>query len=351
MTRVMARVYPTGEGSLWIERPTPVGFLDPDKERKAVNGCLLSDRPEEHGGPVVVCDPELAYPLGLSKVPNSQDELKDTDYQAVQRGVNGITVHGARMVRSAAYLMQAKWGRRQLTFLTTTIPGSPELTCAVAAAWPEITRRFLQALKEKLVRTGLPPIIISVTEVQEKRFRATGGMPLHLHMVFRGRFSDEGPWCLTKSWVKACWETCVTGCCPDAEGQNFTASTRIEAVRDSAAGYLGKYMSKGASTVRAIAEEAPELLEFLPRQWWNATQETRKLVDSNTRYGEAIGEAIEAALTHPSREFIFEYLKEIPILNEEGRVVSRFWVYKLRRTAFRQFGIPQTPWDIIGLDM
>lgn len=348
--RVLARIWPSGEGAIWGEERRELGE-DKGVVGAQAGGYLLGDGPDGPDGGLEDLGPEEGFPLGLSKVPNSQDLLEDRDYQAVQRGVNGITTYGAKMVRSACYLLQQKYGKYQLSFLTTTLPGTPEQTVAAARRWPEIVRRFLQALREKLIRVGLPPIVIGVTEVQERRFRETGGMPLHLHLVFRGRFGDRGEWCLSKDWVSACWRTCVLGLVPELENVGFGPSTRIERVRDSAAGYLGKYMSKGAGMIAKMAEDCPELLEFLPRQWWNATTECRAMVRSNTRYGEVVGETVEKALRHPQRDMMFEYLKEVPLLDASGKVIKKFWVFKVSRSFFRQFGIPVTPWDIAGLEM
>lgn len=345
--RVMARVWPNGDGAMWVEHDSSLvlgknGKLDPK-----VDGGLLSFwSPQEGEDGLPPEDPEGAALLGSSKVPNSQDVGNVCEIRGAQRGAKGITVYGARLVKNGCYLLQNKYGKERLSFLTTTLPGSPEMTTLAASGWGEITRRFMQALKEKLVREGLPPFIVSVSEVQMKRFMDTGGMPLHLHLVFVGRPLDNAPWALKKEWVNKCWKTAVCGVIPAMKGENFGPSTRVERVEKDAGGYLGKYMSKGAATVDFIIQEYPDLYEFLPKAWYNLTREMRTTVLGYVAYGPAAGECIEEMSRHVTPQVYFRWFKTVPLLDREGRIIKKFAVFSLTNIARKSIRLPLNPNDL-----
>lgn len=342
--RVMSRVWPTGEGSLWVEMDKSLDISVNFGESPSLEGDRLSFwSPHEGKDGLPPEDPEGAALLGSSKVANSQDEAKTRDIRAAQRGAKGITIYGARMVRNACYLLQQKYGKKRLSFLTTTLPGSPEQTVEAAANWGEITRRFMQALREKLRREGLPGYIVSVTEVQMKRFLATGGMPLHLHLVFVGRPLDNAPWVFTKSWVNECWKTAVTGVTPSLKSLDFAPSTRIERIEKDAAGYLGKYMSKGAAAVDEVIDQNPDLYEFLPRAWYNLTNEMRHTVLENVAYGPVIGTAVESMTQDNNPGYWFEWFKTIPLYDSEGHVIKKFAVFTLTTMGRRSLALPTHP--------
>jgi hypothetical protein len=340
----MARVWPTGEGSMWVEQDVSLNVQQQSKLEPQVDGDRLSFwSPNEVDLAASDEDPEGAALLGLSKVPNSQDVSATTDIGGAQRGSKGITVYGARLVRNACYLLQQKYGKNRLSFLTTTIPGSPDMTCSVAQGWGEVVRRFMQALREKLVRSGLPPFIVSVSEIQMKRFMESGGMPLHLHMVFVGRPLDNAPWVLNKQWINEAWRTAVVGVIPDAAKLNFGPSTRIERIEKDAAGYLGKYMSKGAATVNYVIERYPELYEFLPSTWYNLTHAMRQTVLKYVAYGPVVGEAIEDMTRTQMPAKWFMWFKVVPLFDERGVIIKKFSVFTLSTEGRIAIGLPLNP--------
>lgn len=342
--RVMARVWPTGEGSMWVEMDKALELGVDETLSPSLEGNRLSFwSPHEGKDGLPPEDPEGAALLGSSKVPNSQDVAQTSSIRGGQRGSKGITIYGARLVRNACYLLQQKYGKQRLSFLTTTLPGSPELTVAAAAEWGEITRRFLQALREKLIRSGLPGYIVSVTEVQMKRFVATGGMPLHLHLVFVGRPLDNAPWVLSKKWVNDCWRTAVVGRVPALKDLDFGPSTRIERIEKDAAGYLGKYMSKGAAAVDFVIQEHAELYEFLPRAWYNLTNEMRQTVLQNVAYGPVIGTAVEEMTQDPTPGHWFEWFKTVPLYDTNGHIIKKFAVFTLTTMGRRSLALPTHP--------
>lgn len=319
--RAMGRVWPDGEATLWADDKVDFDMMDD------------------------------AYLLGSSKVPNSQDQHQGMTEASSQRGLRGITRYGSRLVRNAAFVLQKVYGKERLSFCTTTIPGSPGETCLIAERWSEIVRRFIQAVKEKLERHQLPPYIVGVTEVQMLRFRRTGGMPLHLHMVFVGRHKGRGaPWEVSTKWFDACWRRAVVGVCPEVDGLNFRASCNMQRVRDSAKGYLGKYMSKGIGAITELLEQEPTLIQFIPRSWYACTNPLRNLVLRNVAYGADVGETLEGWTIHPRGGECLEWMKRHQLRAEDGAILAEFVCIQLTTYGRKMMGLPVSPWEYSGLE-
>lgn len=66
-------------------------------------------------------------------------------------------------------------------------------------------------------------------------------------------------------------------------------------VRASAAGYLGKYMSKGAGAVERFAAIAG--WECVPRQWWNLSGRMRAEIKARTFKGERCGAFLDTMVS------------------------------------------------------
>lgn len=314
-SRAMGRIWPDGEFVLWAE--------------------VTKD----------ISDPEQAIPLGLSEVSNSHSVPEDSK-ERLRRGLGGITKHGQRMVKSAAYLLQQKYGAAQLSFLTCTIPGSPEETIEVAMAWSEIVRSFYQKLKRKLVGAHLSPGIVGVTEIQPKRFKRTGGMPLHLHIVFQGAPSDYC-WAFAPRDFTSWWRDTVSAIVPQMAKYSFASATNVQKVKKSAAGYLGKYMSKGEADIKEIVDECPEVVDALPHSWYNLTKEARSGVKSYTRYGPEVGEMLEGWKKIDSdRPSPFKFIGRGKIRDSEGVVIATFEFGTIEAWAKKMAGLPLTKWDI-----
>lgn len=189
--------------------------------------------------------------------------------QSRRRGAKGITSHGRSLVRDAALWLQEKYGRQHLSFLTLTIP--PEcLVPVVVQQWSDLTRKLRQRLQRLLLSRGLPPQLVGVVEIQEKRGRSASGLPpLHWHFVFCGRNKYES-WKITPVEVKELWLDLLhahTGVRSDAH-----SSVDIRRVEKDAAGYLGKYMSKGSKSCSEYD------IDVLPASWYLCTTELRKTV-------------------------------------------------------------------------
>lgn len=237
------RVYPNGEFSVWTERATTKVSPPPDQ-------------------------PDY---LGLTLLANSHKValgIADPPPPRAQRGSKGITKLGARTVRNAAFLLQKKYGRENLTFLTCTLPWLSETDeYEVGREWAEIVRIFNQSLGRLLAAAGLPKTYVGCTEIQMKRYMERGGLPLHLHIAFPGRKRFKS-WAISCDQLRAIWRNAVKARCPQYEFCQWGASVEAQMVKKDVEGYLGKYLTKGVATLGALTEDDPGLAEFLPRAWW-----------------------------------------------------------------------------------
>lgn len=264
--RYVGKIWPNGEFGISRQKEMPFSFK-------------AQSHPETH---LSQWDRNLLQVHGLEKTIEYKrlergycyfgSSLLTKSRTRAKRGAKGISRQGSRMVRNAAHVMQSECDRRRLSFATLTLPRmTDEQVSAVAANWSAIVKRFTERLKRHLVRSGLPGEIVSVTEVQEKRFSRTGQVALHLHSVFKGAHRVNGGWVLKWHELRRYWQDAVTASVPN--DCDWSACENIQRVKKSASGYLGKYMSKGVRTMASIAEAIP-----LPSAWWSCSQSLRSRV-------------------------------------------------------------------------
>jgi len=197
-------------------------------------------------------------------------------------GRKGITGYGQKVVRSGAYLLQEKYGKERLSFLTLTVPryGHRE-ECKIAGRWAYLTKSLLQALRRRLEKAGLPKSIVLVTELQPKRLQGREPGCLHLHLVFVGRERGKG-WAYSPREYRELWLGLLSGVLgrklPSAPCEN------VQRVEKDASQYLSKYMSKGVESVTDYAEING--WDMVPRQWWSATAPIKEAVKKYTITGE-----------------------------------------------------------------
>lgn len=207
----------------------------------------------------------LSAPLGSSLLANSH---------RAKRGSKGISRYSARMVRNAAYLLEKRYGKDRLSFLTYTLPSlSQEEWEVVCSKWSEIVRVVLQRLRRNLMRGGLPDFVVSVTELQEKRLKRDGVPGLHLHILFVGR-KHRKAWMLSPQEVRSFWISAVEHSLGySLECGAWRACENIQRVEKSASGYLGKYMTKGVKAIESLAVTCPAMC--IPSSWSNLSSSLR----------------------------------------------------------------------------
>lgn len=233
---------------------------------------------------------KLAFPLDLTVPVNSHSGVSRCE----KYGKGGITSYGRKMVKSAATLIQKMPGKRT-TFATVTMPTlPPHLRRELALVWPELLRQMLQWLTRQLKKSGLPGLVCSVTEVQPGRLAEHEEAYLHLHLVWPNHGGRYGEWAVDCVALRA-W------CSEFLQRRGIWVADAwvnvdTQQVKKTAAGYLSKYMSKGASEIEEFANDCG--WDAIPGQWWNLTKPARDLVRKYTHEGFDAGHLLLSVIDH-----------------------------------------------------
>jgi len=255
------KFYPNGEFSIGYvpDRRIDSGYRKPDPNAFRYGQLWWFHQPElrrwvEEG----IANGERE-PLDSSMLSNSHR----------RRGLNGITRKGGRLVRNTAHMMQAKWGRKRLSFLTLTLPPfSPSEERHLCSEWSRVVRVFCQRLRRLLIERGLPAGYVGVTEIQEKRWNRSQEVGLHLHIVFVGRVKLSEGWRISPGECREAWLSVLSTV---VERPVYSQSCEnLKMVKKSASGYLGKYMSKGTKIVSQVVDAKGE--EYIPSAWYTCSQ-------------------------------------------------------------------------------
>ena len=214
---------------------------------------------------------ERPQSLGLSSVHNYHSSSPR------KNGLKGITPKGRNTVRSAAYLLQRRYGRR-LGFYTLTCPYTDaESIYLFNQNIAYIQRLYFQELKRAYKRNGCTFSYVSVCEFQPQRFASTGVPVIHIHYCSPCYVPGTWEWILTADEMRDLWGRAVF----NAVGVRCQTAASIDAavVKSSAAGYLSKYMSKGGEEYQFLAQCAPD--QF-PSQWWSCSRNLKQAIKSTT---------------------------------------------------------------------
>lgn len=278
-------------GTLWPHGEFSLGFRSKGQEvdRARASDERAANLYEANGSGDWTSLSEAVAALDLPPVSNSHTAPDRPETY----GRNGITRYGAKMVKAGAWMLQDRYGKGRLTFLTLTCPPmSDEESKRLAGNWGDLTRQLLQWLKRRLDAVGLPSKVVLVSEFQPRRASKGRLESLHIHAVFVGRHRPRGPWGITTAAMKGWWDSAL-----DRAAGAPVAGTYwpyMKEVTDSAANYLGKYMSKGATNIGKMA--AKWGWELIPRQWWGMAKELRHEVRRACVKGVDVGEALDAVV-------------------------------------------------------
>lgn len=273
-----------------------------------------------------------SYPdgkLGLSRVPNSHRQ---------PRGQNGISSNARMTVKNAALLLQKKWKKEHLSFLTLTLPTTtPEDNQRITELWPNMVRTFVQWLGRNLRSHGLDGEVVGCVEIQEKRSSWQHGiLGLHLHLVFRGRRPREG-WVMKAEQFREGWKrTIINALGPSSEGYYYGAVENVERVKYDAARYLGKYLSKGSKAILRFRALFPH--HRLPSCWSVCTLTLRAAVKNCKMAGPATAGQLKT-LIYSGRAECFERLMTATITLPNGKEVLCGWYGTLSDEGRRVIGI------------
>jgi len=277
------RLWPNGEFGVSRVREAPISSLCPLHNHVAIDEFnQLGIR--AHGVEAV-----LKFRNKWKEVVNPGLSIRVISHISTKRGSKGITSYGRKMVRNCAAWFERRYSKRLLSFGTVTLPSvAREHLEQLALNWSEIIRRFAQNLKRNLRAKGLPAKFVGVTEIQEERMQKEQFPVPHFHFVFVGRCSEKVSWQLDREIVRKLWILAIKNYVP--ESTDFCAVENVTGIKKSAAGYLGKYMSKGSQLLRKFNQNV--LVKFLPSAWWSAEKNLKIEVWSKIRSGEKVGELL-----------------------------------------------------------
>lgn len=260
-----AKVFPSGDFSVGAVPPERMRRTDKEYERTKGDILLKTVEWEEKGETwhetAVIASPTL--PPRTNLVSGTKSSQVRSRY-----GTKGITGYGKKMVRSAAAILERRWGNSNTGFGTVTVPAlDAEQLKTLCANWGEVVRRFFQELRREQLRKGADADYVSVTEIQQSRYSRRAEVGLHLHFVYQAKLSRKAPYLLKADWLRRVWRAILCRVLRIPVKQMQTPRCNLQIVKKSAAGYLGKYLSKGAESVERIVTSG--FVDCLPRQWWN----------------------------------------------------------------------------------
>lgn len=177
------------------------------------------------------------------------------------------------MIRCGLASLERKHGKRNLAFLTVTVPNLSWIEMRwVCASWGELARRLMEEIGRELRRHNLDPDYVYVNELQDNRYEVGGFIAPHIHAVFQARMTGTREWAISKEKFRNIWERVLGNFL--GRPMSLNAATRIEVIKKCPKRYMSKYMSKGGKVVDAIVEAG--LREFLPGAWYGLSNNLRK---------------------------------------------------------------------------
>lgn len=254
--------------------------------------------------------------------------------EPVKRGRRGMPREAQQRVKDYVDLLERRHGSKYLTFGTVTVPSlPPQCLSQLHENWHHFCKLFRQKLVRELKRAGLDGSVVYVTEIQPKRFAATGKPYLHLHFICQGRKPGQ-TWGVSTRRVREITREAIA----TVTGYETTALPvcRLEAVKKSASSYIGKYMSKGAQECQEAIENGYE--GWLPRQWWGSTRDLPQEFKKRTRVlKDDQGVFWDAA--EGSDPNVWECVHPIQIQDAWGQVRTVAWVGYLTERVKQSLGV------------
>jgi hypothetical protein len=247
------------------------------------------------------------------------------------KGHRGIPPYGTKMVKNGCHALEAMYGLDRLGLLTLTLPSHPTYLPLWCEQWAEILRKFNQELQRELDRRGAPSHLIGVTEIQTKRSDREGYCIPHLHVVMvawdgksyqpRAKGAKrlrKKIFYLSHREIQSIFQRVllnevrrITETEPEVEGTKPRIS--IEAIKKTAEGYLGKYLSKGAKDVKKYLDADPNRTD-IPSHWWHCTKALRTIIKGLiVPVAPAMIEAITTNYGELIKAGLVQYLRPIDI--------------------------------------
>ena len=206
-------------------------------------------------------------PLGLSKRPNSQNKSR--------YGMSGISAAGRRFLKDSLLLFDDF--RERLCMWTITLEDGDYERMAGAPVWPIFQRRCIDLLIRELKHHGDEALAVGAVEIGALRARRTKRPMPHIHIVTTGwhKRGRDGKWICRPDLM----DHIVAKAAQYAglEGRLRLAASNVAPVRKSCHSYMSKYLTKDVPPGELDLSDGWD--ELIPRQWWQASQGARDLVN------------------------------------------------------------------------
>jgi hypothetical protein len=266
--------------------------------------------------------------LTLSNARNSEKEVEPTKY-----GLHGITGTGAKMLRSAAFIMERDYGCSDVALGTFTVPHLEKgERVKLAQKWGVLTNDLVRYLRHELQGQGRAPIIAGCTEIQSARLESRSEGYLHLHAIWPAHSNNGRRWAVDANEVRAWWKKAIERIIGRELGQ--TPRVETAAVKFSVEHYIGKYLSKGGDDL--LGQFVADLgYESVPGQWWFMSSCLKNKIKAETLSGKNLGKVLESYIEHTVTTGTgagFEWLRHVDFILD-GRLVTVGYVGRLDRAT------------------
>jgi hypothetical protein len=229
--------------------------------------------------------------LTLSNARNSEKEAEPTKY-----GLNGITGTGAKMLRSAAFIMERQYGKEDVTMGTFTVPHlEKDERVKLAQSWGVLTNDLVRYLRNELIKQGRAPAVAGCTEIQSARLESRSEGYLHLHAIWPAHSNNGRRWSVEADGVRTWWKKAIER----VIGRELPIAPRVETalVEFGVEHYIGKYLSKGGDDL--LGQFVADLgYESVPGQWWFMSNYLKTKIRKETLGGRNLGALLEGYIQH-----------------------------------------------------
>lgn len=262
--------------------------------------------------------------LTLSDAPNSREARAEMKY-----GLYGITGTGAKMLRSAAFILEREYGKEDTCMSTLTVPHLERAErILLARSWGSLTNRLVEFLRRELIEQGRPPVIAGCTEIQSSRLESRNEGYLHLHAIWPAHSNQGRFWAVEAEDLRAWWQAAIERII----GRELPRAPRVETaiVKRSVERYIGKYLSKGGDDL--LGQFVADLgFESVPGQWWFMSNYLKKKIKAGTLGGRNLGALLESYIEHAVTSGTgagFEYIRHVD-MKWEGKLLTVGFVGRL----------------------
>lgn len=332
--KLVLTAYPNGQVSVYRQRimssddpvrsPLPPAY-EPDRKQQLIREYL----PLIGAEAIIEAERKNGRSPGL--VNGSQSASK------TRRVAKALTRHGRRMIECAMTVMESRWKRDVLSFLTLTLPPAAVVEAlrnpdGLRASY----RHFRKILQQKLARAGLPDVFASVCEIHPQRSEREGIAIPHWHLAFVGRKPGKS-WEVSTTWVQETWANSLArnGLIPD--DVELVAATNVQPVRKSLRRYMSKYLGKGYAVPESVNEE--KYFSLLPGQMHYVGEKLLKMVKQGIT--KLVGGAAEVFWESINRlkKSAVRLSGTVDFVREDGSKHVLVWWYFLTDSGMKEMGL------------